>query len=116
MELFSPTSKKERQKNYSPGKMELCNCDMKKLLIFSPKKKKRYYISGTEILKTLDILQEITFRTRKISHKKLLIFEEGLPKLEIKNFLVVYGTVIFQLTINTIEQKDMPFYQRDLLL
>ena len=96
--------------------MELCNCDMKKLLIFSKKKKKRYYISGTEILKTLDILQEITFRTRKISHKKLLIFEEGLPKLEIKNFLVFYGTVIFRLTINTIEQKDMPFYQRDLLL
>ena len=81
--------------------MELCNCDMKKILIFSQKKKKRYYISGTEILKTLDILQEITFRTRKISHKKLLIFEEGLPKLEI--FLVVYGTVILQLTINTKE-------------
>ena len=89
---------------------------MKKLLIFSQKKKKRYYISGTESLKTLDILQEITFRTRKISHKKLLIFDEGLPKREIKTFLVVYGTVIFQLTINTIEQKDMPFYQRDLLL
>ena len=41
--LLAQTQKKEkeRKKNYSPGKMELCNCDMKKLLIFSPKKKKK---------------------------------------------------------------------------
>ena len=39
-------------------------------------------ISGREILKNLDILQEVTFRARKISYKRLLIFEEGLPRLE----------------------------------